>query len=53
MSIYCLNAVAFAVRENEDKRHTGRRSRFFLPDNRRVRARAEEKLEMSESATKH
>lgn len=53
MTIYCLNAVAVAVRRNEDVRHTGRCSLFFLPDDRRVRARAEVTLEMAESVTKY
>lgn len=54
MRIYCLNAVAVAVRRIEDMRHTGRCSLFFfLPNDRRVRARAEVTLGMAESVTKY
>lgn len=41
------------MQENEDVRHTGRCSLFFLPDDRRVGARAEVTLEMAESVTKY
>lgn len=40
-----------AVPGNEDMRHTG--SLFFLPDDRRVRARAEAKLELTETVVKY
>lgn len=43
MAVYCLSAVVVASAPgNEDTRHTGRCS-LFLPDNKRVRARAEVK----------